>query len=73
MWAWLIALVGSILGAVAGFFGPVLVCAVFHIGTGSYEDVMFVWLATVPGGFGLGGWLGYRLGGRLDQRQQVSE
>jgi hypothetical protein len=70
MWAWLIALVGAIVGAAIGLFGPVLIFGVLGIGTGSYEDVLFIWFVAVPGGFVLGAWQGFRLGRRLDSRRQ---
>ena len=36
-------------GICAGVFLPVLIAGVLGYGTGSYEDVMFIWLLTVPG------------------------
>jgi hypothetical protein len=37
-------------GGVAGLFLPVFVAKAIGYGTGSYEDVLFVWGVTVPGG-----------------------
>jgi hypothetical protein len=62
MWPWLCALLGAVLGFSMGLFGPVAVLVALQWGTGSYEDVLPVWLASLPAGAGLGGWGGYRLG-----------
>ena len=71
---WLSALVGSVLGAGVGLFGPALgqglVMAVFDVGTGSYEEVLFIWFAAIPAGFVLGAWAGYRLVWRRGRRQR---
>ena len=53
MWTWPITLIGAVAGAVVGLFAPALVFKLLGIGTGSYEDVMFLWLLTVPGGLAL--------------------
>ena len=37
-------------GGAAGLFLPVFVAKAIGYGTGSYEDVLFVWCLTVPGG-----------------------
>lgn len=50
------------MGTGLGLFSPAVVLSVLAVGTGSYEDVLPVWLATVPAGAGLGAWGGYRLG-----------
>ncbi|MCC7075278.1 MAG: hypothetical protein IT383_28455 [Deltaproteobacteria bacterium] len=59
---WVLALVGVAAGLALGLFGPVLVLAALELGSGSYEDVLFLWMVTLPGGAALGGWGGYRLG-----------
>jgi hypothetical protein len=59
---WLLALVGTVVGTGIGLFAPALVFAVLQVGTGSYEDLLPVWLASLPAGAGLGGWGGYRVG-----------
>ena len=47
-------LVGAFVGGAVGLFGPVFLFAALDIGSGSYEDVMFIWLVAVPVG-ALGG------------------
>ncbi len=37
-------------GAVAGLFLPAFVAKAIGYGTGSYEDLLFIWLLTVPCG-----------------------
>ena len=54
--AWLGALIGSIVGAAVGLYGPVLLFMLLNIGTGSYEDVLFIWPVTIaafPVAFGM--------------------
>jgi len=55
------SVVGACSGALAGLVGPPLVAAIFNLGSGSYEDVLFFWFVLVPLGFVLGGVGGYRL------------
>lgn len=66
----LLALVGSFLGAALGLFLPPLVLVLTIDGGGSYEDVLSIWLATLPAGFALGAWCGHRLGRYLERRRR---
>lgn len=44
-----VCLAGFCIGGFIGFMGPALIAQLIGYGTGSYEDVMFIWLFSVPG------------------------
>lgn len=67
--ALLLILLGAALGFGGGLFGPVLVLKVVGYGSGSYEDVLPIWLLTLPGGMFLGGWVGFRVYEHLRTRR----
>lgn len=69
MLRWLAALLGAAFGILLGLFGPVLVLVALGSGSGSYEDVLPLWLLTLPLGAGLGGWGGHRLGAAWERRR----
>ena len=69
----LLALVGAFLGAALGLFLPALVLVLTIEGGGSYEDVLFIWVATLPVGLALGAWCGYRLGRSLERRRRAPD
>jgi hypothetical protein len=69
MWRWLMAVLGAAVGGAVGLFGPVLAFVALGMGSGSYEDVLPVWLASLPLGVALGAWLGHRLGRRFGARR----
>lgn len=58
----LAGVVGAVLGGAAGLFAPVFVFQLLRIGSGSYEDVLPVWVLAVPGGVAVGAALGALLG-----------
>lgn len=40
--------VAAIGGVVVGFMAPVFILGALRIGTGSYEDVLFIWPVSIP-------------------------
>jgi hypothetical protein len=66
---WLSAVVGVLFGGAVGLFGPVLLLAALHIGSGSYEDVLALWLVALPLGVVGGGAVGHRLGRGWEARR----
>lgn len=58
----LLGVVGAVLGGAVGLFGPVFAFQLLHIGSGSYEDVLPLWVVAVPGGVAVGAALGALLG-----------
>lgn len=68
---WLLALLGLAAGTALGLFAPVGVLVALGLGSGSYEDVLPLWLATIPGGALAGAWAGWRGGGALSRHGDV--
>lgn len=61
IYARLLLTVGAFaVGGLAGLFLPALLAQLFDYGTGSYEDVLFIWFLTVPGGAALAATLVWR-------------
>ncbi len=56
----LITIVAFAVGGLAGLFLPVFAAQLVEYGTGSYEDVLFIWFLTVPGGALLAATLAWR-------------
>lgn len=65
MWRWVVAAGGLVIGGALGLVGPVFLLRALNVGTGSYEDVLAVWLASVPLGSALGAFLGFVAGRRM--------
>jgi hypothetical protein len=61
---WVGMALGTLLGGALGLFGPVFVLRALGVGSGSYEDVLPVWLFALPVVLLGGGVLGWRLGSR---------
>ena len=67
----LIGLFVVVCGGVAGLFLPVFVGQLAGYGTGSYEDYLFIWMATVPAGMLFTGVLAWRMM-RAESRSFIS-
>ena len=60
VWRLTLSLIASVAGLIAGFYLPAIIAHAIGYGTGSYEDVLFIWMGTVPVGALLAGFLTWR-------------